>query len=89
MVNGAMWLNPRGPYKTMEDLWDEVELEDFEASDVGVCLCVEEEEEEKEEEKKEEEEEKKLEGELCLGSISPKGKGGLGGRLANWLGKKK
>lgn len=25
MVNGAMWLNPRGPYRTMEDLWDEPE----------------------------------------------------------------
>lgn len=23
MVNGAMWLHPRGPYKTMHDLWDE------------------------------------------------------------------
>ena len=26
MVNGAMWLNPRGPYRTMEDLWNEPEL---------------------------------------------------------------
>jgi len=26
MVNGGMWLNPRGPYRTMEDLWDEPEL---------------------------------------------------------------
>jgi len=25
MVNGAMWLNPKGPYRTMEDLWDEPE----------------------------------------------------------------
>ena len=25
MVNGGMWLNPRGPYRTMEDLWDEPE----------------------------------------------------------------
>lgn len=25
MVNGAMWLNPRGPFKAMEDLWDERE----------------------------------------------------------------
>jgi alcohol dehydrogenase (NADP+) len=27
MVNGGMWLNPRGPYRTMEDLWDEPETE--------------------------------------------------------------
>jgi len=26
MVNGALWLNDRGPYRTMEDLWDEPEL---------------------------------------------------------------
>jgi hypothetical protein len=26
MVNGGMWLNPKGPYKTMEDLWDEPEV---------------------------------------------------------------
>ena len=26
MVNGGMWLNPRGPYRTMEELWDEPEL---------------------------------------------------------------
>ncbi|KDD76806.1 aldo-keto reductase, partial [Helicosporidium sp. ATCC 50920] len=25
MVNGASWLNPRGPYSTMEALWDEPE----------------------------------------------------------------
>ena len=25
MVNGAMWLHPRGPYRTMEELWDEPE----------------------------------------------------------------
>ena len=23
MINGALWLNPRGPYPTMQDLWDE------------------------------------------------------------------
>ncbi|KAL4443567.1 hypothetical protein ABPG75_011304 [Micractinium tetrahymenae] len=27
MVNGAMWLNPKGPYRTMEELWDEPEAE--------------------------------------------------------------
>jgi hypothetical protein len=37
MVNGAMWLNPRGPYKTMEDLWDEPELIP-EEDDVGCEL---------------------------------------------------
>jgi alcohol dehydrogenase (NADP+) len=26
MVNGGMWLNPKGPYVTMEDLWDEKEI---------------------------------------------------------------
>jgi len=26
MVNGGMWLKPNGPYKTMEDLWDEPEI---------------------------------------------------------------
>jgi len=25
MVNGGMWLNPKGPYRTMQDLWDEQE----------------------------------------------------------------
>ena len=25
MVNGSMWLNPQGPYRTMEELWDEPE----------------------------------------------------------------
>ncbi|KAI8106531.1 hypothetical protein M9435_001074 [Picochlorum sp. BPE23] len=25
MVNGGMWLNPKGPYRTMQDLWDEEE----------------------------------------------------------------
>ena len=25
MVNGAMWLSPQGPYRTMEELWDEPE----------------------------------------------------------------
>ncbi|WIA08297.1 hypothetical protein OEZ85_007740 [Tetradesmus obliquus] len=25
MVSGVMWLNPRGPYKTLQDLWDEDE----------------------------------------------------------------
>uniref|UniRef100_A0A1D1ZZK1 NADP-dependent oxidoreductase domain-containing protein n=1 Tax=Auxenochlorella protothecoides TaxID=3075 RepID=A0A1D1ZZK1_AUXPR len=25
MVNGATWLHPRGPYRTMEELWDEPE----------------------------------------------------------------
>ena len=28
MVNGAMWLHPRGPYRTMEELWDEPEPAD-------------------------------------------------------------
>ncbi len=28
MVNGAMWLHPKGPYRTMEELWDEPELDD-------------------------------------------------------------
>ncbi|KAI7845264.1 hypothetical protein COHA_001306 [Chlorella ohadii] len=28
MVNGAMWLNPKGPYRTMEELWDEPEEEE-------------------------------------------------------------
>ena len=28
MVNGAMWLHPRGPYRTQEELWDEPELDD-------------------------------------------------------------
>lgn len=27
MVNGAMWLNPKGPYRTTEELWDEPEAE--------------------------------------------------------------
>lgn len=27
MVNGALWLNPKGPYRTMEDLWDEPDAE--------------------------------------------------------------
>jgi len=27
MVNGGMWLNPRGPYMTMDDLWDEPEYQ--------------------------------------------------------------
>ncbi|KAL4858530.1 Aldo-keto reductase family 4 member C10 [Chlorella vulgaris] len=27
MVNGAMWLNPKGPYTSMEELWDEPELD--------------------------------------------------------------
>ena len=22
MVDGSFWLNPRGPYKTLKDLWD-------------------------------------------------------------------
>jgi diketogulonate reductase-like aldo/keto reductase len=83
MVNGAMWLNPRGPYTTMEDLWDEPELEDFEASDVGVCLSIEE-----KEEREDEVEGKKVDGESNSGASSPR-KGGLGGKLANWLGKKK
>jgi hypothetical protein len=25
MVSGIMWLSPRGPYKTLQDLWDEDE----------------------------------------------------------------
>lgn len=25
MVNGSFWLHPRGPYKTLHDLWDESE----------------------------------------------------------------
>jgi alcohol dehydrogenase (NADP+) len=97
MVNGAMWLNPRGPYRTMEDLWDEAELEDFEASDVGICLCEEVVEEviDKKEGVVEVEEKKKVEreegGSQSGGSSPRKEVGGksLGGRLANWLGKKK
>lgn len=35
MVNGALWLNPGGPYRTMEELWDEPEIDmDFEESEV-------------------------------------------------------
>ena len=25
MVNGSFWLHPRGPYVTLNDLWDEEE----------------------------------------------------------------
>ncbi|PRW56478.1 aldo-keto reductase family 4 member C9-like [Chlorella sorokiniana] len=28
MVNGAMWLNPKGPYRTMEELWDKPEADE-------------------------------------------------------------
>jgi alcohol dehydrogenase (NADP+) len=94
MVNGAMWLNPRGPYKTMEDLWDEPELEDFEASDVGVCLITEAITEKEEEEVFVQKVEEKIEIEgkngkdgSNSGASSPRK--GLGGKLANWLGKKK
>ena len=27
MVNGGMWLNAKGPYRTMQDLWDEPEVD--------------------------------------------------------------
>jgi diketogulonate reductase-like aldo/keto reductase len=43
MVNGALWLNPKGPYKTMEDLWDEEVVEcsqdalDLHLSTAGTC----------------------------------------------------
>jgi hypothetical protein len=25
MVSGVMWLSPKGPYKTLQELWDEEE----------------------------------------------------------------
>ena len=35
MVNGAMWLNPKGPYRSMEDLWDEPEGGHVEAEGIN------------------------------------------------------
>ena len=33
MVNGAMWLHAKGPYRTMEELWDEPEAPDVESDE--------------------------------------------------------
>lgn len=87
MVNGAMWLNPKGPYVTMEDLWDEKEVDSSsEESEVEGAVGVKKSASKGQGEKQQEVEEEKLHQPVSSSSIPTKGKkGGWGNRLSSWM----
>lgn len=37
MVSGVMWLDPRGPYRTLSDLWDDADGGDLPVADDEHC----------------------------------------------------